>query len=172
MTLPPPVAFDAREMLSFNNPENLKNSGRISPYKSPERIATKTPIHIPGPPRLFATIFYSPNIAFSHLRDEDHHYGNPDSREFERNETASYSYSLGVLIDYRLNNKWSLQSGVSLSTIKMNIEPEKIYAERDNQGSVKYQINTSSGKGYILPSFSNNPRIGDSLFTKNINHSL
>ncbi len=54
----------------------------------------------------------------------------------------------------------------------MHLEPEKIYAERDNQGEVKYTINTSSGKGYILPSFSSNPRVGDSLFTTKSNIRL
>lgn len=169
---PAPIIFNAQDILSFNDLENLKNAKTISSYNSPSRIVSKTPIHIPGPPRWFATIFYSPNIAFSHLRDEDHSSNNSYSRELEKNEKGSYSYSFGVLVDYRLNNKFSLQSGISLSTIKMNLEPEKIYAERDNQGNVKYQINTSSGKGYILPSFSSNPRVGDSLFTDKIKHSL
>ncbi len=173
LMIPEPLNFVPQEILSFTNTQNFKNASTISPYINPERIVNKqTTIHIPGPPRFSAAIFYAPAIPFSHLRDEDRRYGNPYSRELEKNENGAYSYSFGVLIDYRLNNKWSLESGAGFSAIKMNMEPEKIYAERDNQGTVKYQINTSSGKGYILPSFSNNPRIGDSLSTQKIAHSL
>jgi len=171
--LPPPsVTFDAHELLSLNRNQDLKDPSTLSPYLSPAKTMKQTPIHISARPRFYATVFYSPNIPFSHLRDEDHGYGNPFSRELEKNEKGSYSYSFGVGLEYRMNNEWSLQTGLNLSSIKMHLEPEKIFAERDNQGSVKYQINTSSGKGYTLPSFSTNPQIGDSLFTKNINHSL
>ncbi len=171
--LPPPsVTFDAHELLSLNRNQDLKDASILSPYSSPAKTMKHSSIHISTPQRFSATVFYSPNIPFSHLRDEDRGYGNPFSRELERKEKGSYSYSFGVGLEYRVNNQWSLQTGLNLSTIKMHLEPEKIFAERDNQGSVKYQINTSSGKGYTLPSFSSHPQIGDSLFTKNINHSL
>ena len=172
LIVPPVLHFSPQEVLQSMSFENLKNVGTISPYSSPTRIANKTAIHIPSPRRFYASVFYSPKVAFSHLRDEDHGAGNPYSRELEKNEKGSYSYSFGVLMDYQLNKKWALETGLNFSTIRMNLEPEKIYAERDNQGTVKYQITTSSGKGYILPSFSTNPRIGDSLFTRKINHSL
>ncbi len=58
--------------------------------------------------------FTHPILPFSHLRDEDHHYGNPYSSELEKKETGTYSYSFGVSVGYRLNNKWSLQSGINL----------------------------------------------------------
>ena len=170
---PPAIKFELPQIPSFNSLKNLKDVTTISPYIMPGKLTSNmSTIHIPAPPRFYAGVFYSPTIPFSHLRDEDHNYGNPYSRELEKRESGTYSYSFGFSIGYRLNHKWSLQSGISLSTLNMHLEPEKIYAERDNQGTVKYPINTSSGKGYILPSFSNNPRIGDSLFTKNIKHSL
>ncbi len=169
---PPAVTFEPLPIVSFNGITALKGASKVSPYLAPQRIMNNTPTHIKAPTRFYASPFYSPDIAFSHLRDEDHHFGNPYSRELEKNESANYSYSFGISIGYHLNRKWSLQSGINLSTINMHLEPEEIYAERDNQGTVKYTINTSSGKGYVLPSFSNNPRIGDSLFTNNIKHSL
>jgi hypothetical protein len=168
----PSVTFDAHELSSLNRNQDLKDASTLSPYSSPAKTMKRTPIHIAARPRFYATVFYSPNIPFSHLRDEEHGYGNPFSRELERKEKGSYSYSFGVAVEYRMNNQLAVESGLNLSTIKMHLEPEKIFAERDNQGSVKYQINTSSGKAYTLPSFSTNPQIGDSLFTKNINHSL
>ena len=169
----PALNSGSPEIPPFNTVKNLKDATTISPYIMPGKLTWNRPaIHIPAAPRFYAGIFYSPTIPFSHLRDEDHNYGNSYSRELEKRESGTYSYSFGFSIGYRLNHKWSLQSGISLSTLNMHLEPEKIYAERDNRGRVKYPINTSSGKGYILPSFSNNPRIGDSLFTRNIKHSL
>ncbi|MGN6249931.1 MAG: outer membrane beta-barrel protein [Ginsengibacter sp.] len=168
--LPSPVTLANSEL--FSPKEKLNFNNKITPFESPAKTLSVIHIHTPAFSRFYATAFYSPNISFSHLRDEDHHFGNPYSRDFERKEKESYSWSLGLWIGYRFNNRWALQSGLNLSTLKMNLEPEKIFAQRDNQGKVKYQINTSSGKGYLLPSFSNNPRVGDSLFARTINHSL
>src|SRR5690242_2170197 len=166
--LPSPLTFEKPQSL-FSR-KDFKNE--IAPFQSPSKTLSVIHIHTPALSRFYATAFYSPNISFSRLRDEDHHFGNPYSRDFERKEKESYSWSLGLWIGYRFNNRWYLQSGLNLSTLKMNLEPEKIFAQRDNQGKIKYQINTSSGKGYLLPSFSNNPRVGDSLFARTINHSL
>lgn len=151
---------------------NLKEVSTVSPYIMPAKLTIERPVPIARSSRFYAGFFYSPTIPFSRLRDDDHHYGNPDSREFERRESGSYSYSFGFSIGYGLNRKWSLQTGIIFSTLRMHVEPEKIYAERDNGGMVKYPINTSSGKGYILPSFRNNPSIGDSLFSRNTKHTL
>ncbi|MGN6266634.1 MAG: outer membrane beta-barrel protein [Ginsengibacter sp.] len=151
---------------------NLKEVSTVSPYIMPAKLTIQRPVPIARSPRFYAGFFYSPTIPFSRLRDDDHHYGNPDSREFERRESGSYSYSFGFSIGYGLNRKWSLQTGMIFSTLRMHVEPEKIYAERDNGGMVKYPITTSSGKGYILPSFRNNPSIGDSLFSRNTKHTL
>lgn len=165
--------FELPPIPSFNSLKNRKELNRISPYIMPGKLTPDKPtIHITRPPQFDAGIFYSPTIPFSHLRDEDRNYRNPYARELEKRESGTYSYSFGFSIGYSLTDKWSLQSGISLSTLNIHIEPEKVFAERDNRGTVKYPINTSSGKAYILPSFNHTPRIGDSLFTRNIKHSL
>ncbi|MGN6601339.1 MAG: outer membrane beta-barrel protein [Ginsengibacter sp.] len=169
--LPTPVTFSGPQSL-FSKKGKLNFKNEIAPFQSPSKTLSVIHIHNPALSRFYAAAFYSPNISFSRLRDEDHNSGNPYSRDFERREKESYSWSLGLWIGYRFNNRWAIQSGLNLSTLKMNIEPEKIFAERDNQGKIKYLINTSSGKGYLSPSFSNNPRVGDSLFARTINHSL
>jgi len=170
---PPAINFEFAQIRSFNALKNLKHTTTISPYTMPKKPnSNRSTIHIPSTPQFYADVFYSPTIPFSHLRDDDHQSGNPSSREFEKKESGTYSYSFGFSIGYQFNHKCSMQSGISFSTLNMDHEPEKIYAERDNRGAVKFPINTSSGKGYILPSFTSNPRIGDSLDTKNIEHSL
>ena len=65
-----------------------------------------------------------------------------------------------------------MQSGVTLSNTHIIIEPKTIYAQADNTGSIKYRINTSSGYGYVLPSFIANPAAGDSLYAFTSTHSL
>ena len=83
-----------------------------------------------------------------------------------------FSATYGALIDYKLNNHWGLQSGLTLSSTNINTEPEIIYAQPDNTGDVKYRINTSSGYGFILPAYSANPAIGDSLYLVTSTHLL
>ncbi len=109
------------------------------------------------------TVFYSPDVSFFHL--QDNHSGNQNSNamDIENNETGTFAYNIGALIDYKPGWHWSLQSGLMLSTTNIDINPKTIYANADNTGSVKYQINTSLGYGFILPSFSNNPNVGDSI---------
>lgn len=160
---------------------DLKNIQKISPFISfsgknskidGSKILQKPTFRTTVQSNFFATIFFSPDIPFSQLRDEDNRYGNIISRELEKSESASFSSTFGIYIDYEVTDKWSLQSGIKYATININKEPEIIYAEHNNAGEVKYQINTSVGKGYILPLFSNNPNVGDSLFTKSTTHSL
>ena len=59
-----------------------------------------------------------------------------------------------------------------MSNTNITVDPKTIYAQQDNTGSVKYRINTSSGYGYVLPSFSSNPAVGDSLYAFTSTHSL
>lgn len=120
--------------------------------------------------------FFSPDIAWYLLKDEadnnQNQNENDDADEIEGNEEHEFSFSYGVLLNYRLNKDWGIQTGITLSNINIAAKPQTIYAANDNGGSVKYRVNTSSGYGYILPSFSNNPAVGDSLFTSRTTHQL
>lgn len=123
------------------------------------------------PSRFSFTPFFSPDIAWYRLQDDKK--GQPDNAsEIGKEERHEFSYTYGVLADYKINKHWGLQSGVTLSNTNITVEPKTIYAQRDNTGSVKYRINTSSGYGYVLPSFSSNPAIGDSLYAFTSTHSL
>ena len=102
--------------------------------------------------------------------DETNHYEN--KQVIQKRETHLLSYAAGVLISYNVNKRISLQSGITWSSSNINIDPNKIYAVKDNSGDIKYRYNTSSGYGYILPSFSSSPAIGDSLYTRTSVHTL
>lgn len=87
-------------------------------------------------------------------------------------EKREFAYTFGTLVDYKLNRHWGFQSGITLSVADISVLPESIFAEPDKTGKVKYRVNTSSGYGYILPAFSNNPSVGDSLTTISSEHVL
>ncbi len=118
------------------------------------------------------TPFFSPDVAWYHLQDENTNNQSVNAADIEREETHEFSSTSGVLAEYKINKHWGLQSGITLSNINIVTEPETIYAQPDNSGNVKYRINTSSGYGYILPSYSANPAIGDSLYAFTSTHSL
>lgn len=116
--------------------------------------------------------FYSPDIAWYRLQNDNLNYQSSNAGEFETKEKHEFSSTYGLLLDYNLNKHWTLQTGITLSNINISINPETLYAQPDNTGSIKYRINTSSGYGFVLPSFSSNPVIGDSLYAISSIHSL
>ncbi len=121
--------------------------------------------------RFSSTPFFSPDIAWYRLQDDK--TGQPDNaKELEKDERHEFSSTYGALIDYKLSKHWGLQSGITLSNTNITVDPKTIYAQQDNGGSIKYRINTSSGYGYVLPAFSTNPAIGDSLYAFTSTHSL
>lgn len=124
------------------------------------------------PSRFSITPFFSPDIAWYHLQDQNINNQSGNASDIEREEKHEFSSTYGALVDYKINKQWGLQSGVTLSNTNINTEPEIIYAQPDNTGKIKYRINTSSGYGFILPSYSANPVIGDSLYAFTSTHSL
>lgn len=116
--------------------------------------------------------FFSPDIAWYHLQDENTNNQSNNAVDIEREEKHEFSSTYGVMADYKINKRWGLQSGITLSNTNIVTNPEIIYAQPDNTGNIKYRINTSSGYGYILPSFSSNPIAGDSLYAFTSTHSL
>src|SRR6185312_2248722 len=122
--------------------------------------------------QFYVTGFFSPEISFFRIRDNQSGNQSGNSMDAENSETRTFSYTIGALIEYKTTRNWSWQSGLTLSTINMDIDPGIVYAKADNAGTVKYQINASSGYSNILPSFSNNPNIGDSIFAMSTTNTL
>ena len=122
--------------------------------------------------QFYITGFFSPEIPFFRIRDNQSGNQSGNTMDAENSETGTFSYTVGALIEYKTSRNWSWQSGLTLSTTNMDIDPGIVYAKADNAGTVKYQINTSSGYGYILPSFSNNPNVGDSIFAMSTTNTL
>ena len=116
--------------------------------------------------------FFSPDISWYRLQ-EDKPDNQPDNlAAIEKSEKHEFSSTTGILVDYKSDKHWSFQSGFTYSNTNITVEPKTIYAQSDNAGNVKYRINTSSGYGYVLPSFSSNPAIGDSLYAFTSTHTI
>ena len=145
----------------------------IPPDDTKNTVATNTKRKGSNKPsRLSFTPFFSPDIAWYRLQ-EDKPDNQPDNlAAIEKSEKHEFSSTVGALVDYKLNRHWSLQSGLTYSNTNITVQPKTIYAQSDNIGSVKYRINTSSGYGYVLPSFSSTPAIGDSLYAFTSTHTI
>ncbi|MEO9020790.1 MAG: outer membrane beta-barrel protein, partial [Ginsengibacter sp.] len=157
---------------SFATKELLQNIAlaRINPLIQIEKsIVHKPSIKSTSQSRFAISAFYSPDIAFYHF--ENKNPGNSNNN-FENLETESYSSTLGVLVDFEISKHWGLQSGITLATSNFDQESKTLYAQPDNSGGIKYKLNTLLGDAYVLPSFSRNPNIGDSIYSKSTTHTL
>ena len=121
--------------------------------------------------RFTLTAFVAPDYSAYRLEnDERSNYDNKTG--IAKRERSDISSTVGVLLGYKIGKKITIQSGITYSSSNISISPTKIYAEKDNSGTVKYRYNTSFGYGYLLPSFSTSPAVGDSLFANGANHTL
>ncbi|MEO6837166.1 MAG: outer membrane beta-barrel protein [Ginsengibacter sp.] len=144
---------------------------KINPLTQIEKTIVRKPsLKSTNQPRFAISAFYSPDIHFFH--DEDNNRRNSNRSDFEKSETENFSSTFGALMDYKIFNHWELQSGITLATSNFGLEPKTIYAQRDNSGGIQYKLSTPLGDAYVLPSFRNNPTIGDSIFSKSTTHTL
>ncbi|MDZ4809181.1 MAG: outer membrane beta-barrel protein [Bacteroidota bacterium] len=118
------------------------------------------------------TGFFSPDRASYRLENDDQNNQPANANQIKKTEKHEVSSTSGIFVDYRLNNRWSLQSGVTFSNTNISIEPQTLYAQADNAGDIKYRVNLSSGYAYILPTFQSNPVIGDSVYASAAEHKL
>ncbi len=120
----------------------------------------------------FTVIMYaSPETAFDRLEDDQlHNYmapaainRPPDNRsKIKDEEHRTGSFSAGILIDYALKNNFSIQSGISIVNKSSETDPKKVFAEMDNDGTIKYKYNCAFGSSFINPKIGTAIVIGDS----------
>ncbi|MDQ2753424.1 MAG: outer membrane beta-barrel protein, partial [Bacteroidota bacterium] len=113
------------------------------------------------------SFFAAPNFSFEKIGYEDHHRNGQGGtgQERHREEDNNFSLSGGVLLNYRLNKNWSLQSGVSVTAFSTSIAPKTIYAITDNNGQIRYELNCSLGSAYLSPKNNSPLAVGDSSGT-------
>jgi hypothetical protein len=113
--------------------------------------------------KLSLTAFFSQEFAGYNLSDDDATAA--DGREIEQRERNAFSASMGFYLNYRINKRWTIQSGLSYSWSTSNIDSATSYAVKDNSGNVQFKMNTISGYGYLQSPPSLPPSVGDSVLT-------
>lgn len=122
--------------------------------------------------RLSFSVFFSPDFAYYRLKNDKHNNQSQNLIDIEEGEKHEFSSTAGALLDFKVNRHLSLQSGITFSNISIIAQPQTIFAQQDVSGNIKYRLNTSSGYGYVLPSFSSAPQLGDSLYAFTSAHTL
>lgn len=119
-----------------------------------------------------ATVFYSPDFVSSKVDNDHHRFREEDRNEIKNKEEIKSSYTTGLLIEYYTGKKFSVQSGLTYSSMTTAIAPKMIYARPDREGNLNYRFNCSSGYSTVfLPSGIRPFAAGDSisaLSSKNI----
>ena len=159
---PVPAPVKPADLLRSIKPDSVQNiTAANTPRKKNKKLHT------------FSIMpFFSPDIAWYRLQDDKPDNNIDDANELERTEKHEFSSTSGITAEYTLNDRWSLQSGLSFSNTNITMEPKVLYAAPDIDGTIKYRINTSSGYAYLQPSFNANPAAGDSLYSSSSLHSL
>ena len=113
--------------------------------------------------RFSVTPYFSQEFAGYSLTDND--LTGVNGQEIEERERNVFSASVGFYVNYKINKKWVLQSGISYSWSNSNIDSATSYAVKDDQGNIQFKVNTISGYGYLQPASSTQPSVGDSVYT-------
>ena len=109
------------------------------------------------------TSYFSQEFAGYNFTDKDS--TSPRGKEIDQRERNVFSVSVGVYVNYKFKKRWVLQSGIGYSWSRSNIDSSTCYAVNDNNGNVQFKLNTVSGYGYLHPSSSVQPSVGDSVST-------
>jgi hypothetical protein len=119
-------------------------------------------------------VYASPEFTFNRLEDDKPHQERTqlqqpntsrpreDREKIKREENKTTSFSAGILLEYTLNKKISIQSGIGFSSISTEVIPKKIFAEQNAYGAIKYKNNFSLGTTYIDTKLGIVTSVGDS----------
>jgi hypothetical protein len=118
------------------------------------------------------TPFYSPDFVDTKVDNGQRRFREDDRNEIKNKEEISKTASIGVLVDYNLTSSWSLQSGLSFSTMTTNIQPKTIFARPDPRGDISYRFNCSSGYSFVTLRRGNAPASGDSVIALSSTNTL
>lgn len=154
-----------------NNTAALRDNKPV-PIKHNRIVPIKQSTIKNGSNPLSATIFFSPDVVLTNVKNDHPLFREEESHEIKKDEKIKSSSTIGVLIDYNTGKNWKLESGVTFSTRFTDIQPKTIYARPDNNGNINYRFNCSAGYSFVtLKSASLPPVSGDSisaLTSKNI----
>jgi hypothetical protein len=122
--------------------------------------------------------YYSPQINFDRIVEDKEHNrsGGPglgnDHDDIKKDESQKNAASFGIAVEIPLHKKWSIQTGLFYLNRNIAVQPKKIFAQKDNDGTVKYRMDLSSGYTYLGPKTGGTPVVGDSINTVSSSNHL
>lgn len=118
------------------------------------------------------TAFYSPDIVTTNIKNDHPQFREEERDEIKKDEDIQFSSTTGLLFNYSISSKWKLESGITYSTRKTNIEPKTIYARPDNNGHINYQFDCSAGYAFVTVNAPPMPVSGDSIHALSSENTL
>jgi hypothetical protein len=109
-----------------------------------------------------ATVFFSPDIVGYDIKSDHPRFRDDDKDEIKKKEEPKFSSTFGILVGYKVNKNWALQSGATIFTRGTNINSKTIYARPDVDGNVNFRLSCFSGSSFIPSKSGNHPIDGDS----------
>jgi Outer membrane protein beta-barrel domain len=115
------------------------------------------------------TAYYASELAGYSLTDQDSTAAN--GKEIDKKEKHVLSSSAVVLVNYQFSKHWGIETGLGYSWAKSHASPTTSYAVNNN-GEIKFQVNTLSGYGYVPASSSSPAQVGDSVAVEHTTTTL
>jgi hypothetical protein len=134
-------------------------------------VRQKSKEQAPFKPYWSVTAFASQEWA-SYRLENDGNAGQDESAEIAQKERHEPSFTAGAIIAYQFKRKWGIQAGLLYSATSIAIDPQKIYAVKEPDGTIAYKYNSSSGYAYVKPAFGSPASVGDSLSATSAQHNL
>lgn len=134
----------------------VKSTANTNELSDPTHTKNKNNTH---------SFYLVPFISLDHLSgrfEQEYEYGDQDEHDVTKREKADLSNTVGILAEYAISRKISLQSGILLTTTFTSIASTEIRALQDNSGNYKFKLATSYGLAEITKT-GTNPRTGDSI---------
>jgi hypothetical protein len=94
---------------------------------------------------------------------EEYEYGDENVSDYTKREQPDRSYTVGLLFEYELSKKISLQSGSLISNAFTSVSPTIVKAMPDNSGTYKFKLATTYGLAEIKKTGITDPQNGDSI---------
>lgn len=120
--------------------------------------------------RFSITPYFSQEFAGYNFTDND--ITAPNGKEIEKAERNIFSASVGFYFNYKINERWMLQTGFNYSRSKSIMDSSQSYAVENASGDIAFKLNTSSGFSFLHSPPFIVPMVGDSMATAKTHSEL
>lgn len=144
----PQQRISLNSSLTANNTSAKTSKQSLNPFKRPA---------------LSATVFYSPDLVWARVDADRRRFREDDRNEIKSKEQIKRASTVGVLVDLNTGKGFSIETGLSLSTMTTGIQPKMIFARPDERGNVKYRFNCFAGYSFVTLKPGMAPVAGDSV---------